>query len=264
MLREGSRGTQRTMRPGGGKTRLRLTLVMAIAAACNLPGSGTPAKATIQPIVTTTETATRLPTLVVPTPRPTLTLPAITPTPEVPVAAPTEQPVNCRRGPDVGWEAVSGLQVGSAAEIVGKNAQNTWWYVRDPLEVGEFCWVAMSVTAAFGNLSQVPVVLPLTASVGEVTVATDVAYTACGEPNTVMFRGTITTNGPTEVQYQWEVRGDKENTTSPQTLVFLSFGTQDVPDPGAYTADCGEYSIRLHVLKPNDTSAVDLIVIGPP
>ena len=244
---------------------LTIALETVIAAACNLPGGeAPPVTATLQVIPAQTETATHLPTLVVPTPRPTLTPPVVTNTPEVPFASPREQPVNCRGGPDVGWEAVSGLQPGGTAEIVGKNAQNTWWYVRDPLNAGEFCWVAMSVTVASGNLALVPLAQSPIASVTGLTVATDVAFMACGEPNTIAFSGTITTNGPTEVEYQWEVEGDKENTTSPATLVFTSFGMQNVPDPGAYSADCGDYSIRLHVLSPNEISAVDLFVVGAP
>jgi len=64
------------------------------------------------------------------------------------------------------------------------------------------------------------------------------------------------------VSYQWEIRGDKENTTDPENLVFDEAGTQQVPEPGAYTADCGNYSIRLRVLSPNQASAVEEFAVG--
>jgi hypothetical protein len=189
--------------------------------------------------------------------------PTLTSTPSVPIALPKDQPVNCRYGPDVGWEATSGLTLGTAAEIAGKNSQNTWWYVKDPLNAGQFCWVSMSVTDSAGNLASVPTVAGPVASVSRVTVNADVAFTACGGPNVIAFSGLITTTGPTTVEYRWEVRGDKENTTPPETLVFESFGARQAQDPGAYTADCGDYSITLHVLSPNDISAEDEFSVEP-
>jgi hypothetical protein len=77
----------------------------------------------------------------------------------------------------------------------------------------------------------------------------------CGGPNPVTFSGTIRTNGAVEVKFQWEITGDKTNTTSPETLSFTDAVTRDVPDPGARNVDCGKYKITLHVIGPNDISA---------
>jgi len=119
----------------------------------------------------------------------------------------------------------------------------------------------MSVTNAAGNLALIPVVAEPEASVTKVTVSASVAFSACGGPNPVGFSGTITTNGPTTVTFRWEVTGDKENTTSPETIKFKEAGTKSAPDPGAYTADCGTYFITLHVLSPNDKAATKKFTI---
>jgi hypothetical protein len=79
----------------------------------------------------------------------------------------------------------------------------------------------------------------------------------------VEFRGTITTNGETNVKYQWEVRGDTNHTTSTETLNFDEADTKDVPSPGADSLDCGNYRITLHVINPNDMKANKNFEIEP-
>jgi acyl-coenzyme A thioesterase PaaI-like protein len=120
----------------------------------------------------------------------------------------------------------------------------------------------VNVTDAVGDLTFVPIVGEPNAVVTGVTVEANVSFIACGEPNVIEFAGSITANGPTTVSYQWEVRGDKENTTDPETLVFEESTTLAAPDPGAYKADCGEYSIRLRVLSPNQVSAAQEFSVG--
>jgi len=243
----------------------RTLLPLAVAVlllACNFPlfaAAGRP-----RPTATPSLTApSPLPTTLLPsetplptdTPLPTATpLPSDTPTPSVPIAWPKDQPVNCRFGPGTAWLVVSALPLGQSAEIVGRNAENTWWRIKDALNPGSFCWVAMSVTNAAGNLALIPVQPAPQASVIKVEVGADVAFTACGGPNPIVFNGSITTNGPTEVSYRWEVSGDKENTTSPETMTFDKADTKTLTTD-VYKADCGTYFITLHVLEPNDTSA---------
>jgi len=163
----------------------------------------------------------------------------------------------------VEWEIISALKVDAIAEIAGRNASNTWWYIKDPLNLGFFCWVAMSVTIAAGNLAIVPIISDPSALVVDISVDANVSFVACGGPNPISFSGSITTNGPTTVTYQWEVGGDKENTTPPDTITFDEAGTKDVPDPGVFTADCGNYFIRLHVTDPNDKAAKKNFKIEP-
>lgn len=240
-----------------------LILILSILA-CNLPsGTPTPTAAAAPP---PTAAPTQPPATAIPsnTPLPTDTpLPTATATPAIPIAWPKSVAVNCRYGPGTAWAAVSALQLNVQAEIAGRNAGNDWWYIKDPLNPGDFCWVAMSVTNAAGNLAPIPIVAAPEALVTGVSVNAEVTYSACGGPNPIQFSGKVTTNGPTTITYQWEITGDKQNTTSPETLKFDAADTKSVPDPGAYSADCGNYAITLHVTDPNEKSAKKNFKVGP-
>ncbi len=245
------------------KTRRRLLLLAAaILFACNFPTSlqatpPSPAPATATPIIATAGAAATE----VPTPIPTAT---IKPTPTVPQVTPNSVNVNCRSGPDVAYEATSVLMFGQTAQVDGRNDDSSWWYINDPANAGQFCWVAASVVTTSGNLSGLPVIGPPESIVTEVTVGVSVPSTVtCGGPNPLEFSGTITTNGATTVTYQWEVGGDRSNTTSPESLNFNAADTKDVSGPGALSVDCGNYTITLHVLKPNDISATKKFKVQP-
>lgn len=202
------------------------------------------------PLASATSTFTPIP---VPILSPTVT---IVPSPSVPQVTPNSSNVNCRSGPDVAYSAISSLNVGQFAQIAGRNDDSSWWYVVDPFNPAGFCWVAASVVTTSGNLSNLPLIPPPAAIVTKVTVGASVASPVyCGGPNVIEFSGKITTNGATKVTFQWEVTGDKSNTTSPENINFKVAGTKSAPDPGVYKADCGNYTITLHVLSPNDISA---------
>jgi hypothetical protein len=242
---------------------LSIVVIVLVGLACNLLQSGTAGQAENTPTLTS---PTQIPDTPLPssTPLPTATsLPTLTPTPTTPITWAIDKGVNCRYGPGLEWEVVSALLVGTNAEILGKNAPGDWWFIRDPLNQGGFCWVAAGVTNAAGNLGALPIVDAPSASVTRVTVDAVASYVACGGPNPITFSGTITTNGPATVTYQWEIGGDKTNTSAPETIGFNSADTKNVPDPGAYTADCGNYFVRLHVTDPSDKAAKKDFKIGP-
>ncbi len=240
--------------------RAILLLVCALLImACNFPlfaqAGQTPVPTGSLPTSAPTAISSPLPTF---TPSPTLS-----PTPGAPQLTPKSPVVNCRSGPNVGYASLDTINSGQTAEIAGRNDNSTWWYVRDPNNASVFCWVAASVSTASGNLSNLPVIPTLAAIVTSLTVSASVSFSMCGGPNPVTFSGTITTNGATKVSFQWEIRGAKSNTTSPQTINFNGAGTKNAPNPGTYSADCGNYSISLHVLSPNDISAKQNFKIGP-
>ncbi len=177
-------------------------------------------------------------------------------TPTTPQVTPVSANVNCRSGPDVAYDAISVLISGSSTEVAGRNQDSSWWYVHDPSNPADFCWISAEVVTIAGPQGNIQVVAAPAPIANQVTV--DVALpstTACGGPNPVQFSGTISTNGKVDVKYQWEITGDKTNTTSPETLSFAQAGTQDVPNPGSYSVDCGKYKVTLHVIGPNDISA---------
>lgn len=207
-----------------------------------------------------------LPTFAIPTrtPQPTETpLPTLTPTPDVPIAWPKDLGVNCRYGPGKEWETVSSLWAETITEIKGRTIDTSWWYVRDPLHAGDYCWVAYDVVDAAGNMNIIPIVEPPTASVTKVTVDVEVAFTVCGDANRATFNGLLTTNGPATVIYHWEVDGDKQAVMPEEVIEFDEAGTQKAAAL-VYSADCGNYSIALRVTSPNETSLEKLFNIQAP
>lgn len=242
------------------KHRMILSILAAgLILACNFPlfASATPTADTTATATSPAplDTATPAPPTFTPTPIDTATATTV-PTPSTPQVTAGSLGVYCRLGPDTTWAQTGAVGRNQTAQIQGRNNDSSWWYVSDPNNPGNFCWVSAAVVTTAGNLSGVPIIPPPTASVTDVTVDASVTSTVfCGGPNPVDFSGTITTNGPTTVKYQWEVRGDANNTTPPETIDFSEAAKKDVSGPGAYSTDCGNYSITLHVLDPNDKSA---------
>jgi hypothetical protein len=230
-----------------------LVLVLLIIA-CNLP-STSPGQT---PAVTSTVTPAFPPSA-------TFAPPAtVTSTPTSPQLTPNTNAVNCRSGPDVLYASLDVINSGQTAVIAGKNQTATWWYVHDPNNAGIFCWVAASVAIVSGDLSNLPVIPVTAVVVTAVTVNVSVNFNMCGGPNSASFSGTITTNGPTKVTFQWEVGGAITNIIPSQTITFNSAGTKNAPNPGTLAhIDCGKYTIALHVLSPNDISAKKNFKIGP-
>ena len=250
-------------------SRVRTAAFLAAAlliVACNFPllapaGAGVPPteQSPAGPTATNTSVAgepatfTPIPATVAPTATNT---PTSVPTPSTPQVSPMGSNVNCRSGPDTSYDSISVLMNGSTAQVAGRDPDGNWWYVHNPDNPGSFCWISVSVVTIAGPQGNIPVIAPPAAIVTDVSVDVSLPSTVyCGGPNPVEFSGTITTNGAMKVKYQWVITGNKQNTTSPQTLTFTKATTKDVPDPGAYNVDCGKYKVTLHVLSPNDTSA---------
>jgi hypothetical protein len=236
-----------------------LFLVGALTLACSCP-LVTPGSSPLAPSTGPgTPTDTPQPGAPAFTPTPTLT-----PTPGAPQLTPISSSVNCRSGPDVAYNITGVIQLGQVALIAGRNDDSSWWYVHDPNNPGQFCWVAASVVTPSGDLSNLPVIPITTALVTAVTVDASVNFNMCGGPNSAEFSGTLTTNGPVKVTFRWEVGGAVSSILGTQTITFKAAGTKSAPGPGALAhVDCGKYSITLHVLSPNDISAKKNFKIGP-
>jgi hypothetical protein len=237
-------------------------VIAALLLACSFPTLVQAPPPSGGPVLATSTTAAAAPASTeAPSPTPS---PTLSPTPSAPQVTPNSVNVNCRSGPDVAYGAVSVLMFGQTAQIDGRSDDASWWYIYDPSNPGHFCWVAASVVTTSGNLAGLPVIAPPEAIVTSVTADVSIPSTVyCGGPNPLEFSGTITTNGATKVKYQWEVGGDKSNTTSPETLNFNAADTKDISGPGALSVDCGNYSITLHVLSPNDISGTKKFKVKP-
>ena len=243
------------------KPQISITIIALVLAmlACNFPSNVA---------VTETPTVVVLPSDTPPPPTalPTQTListntpPATsTSTPSVPTVFATNVGVNCRFGPGIVWAPISALAAGQGSQIVGKNSDGSWWYIVDPFNSGRKCWVATSVTATGGNLSSVPVVETPQASVTKVTVDVDprtISTTSCSDPiSALKLKGTIETNGPTEVQWHFETQ--QGGAMPVQNTDFDAFGPKEfsveyvIPSPRT----AGTYWVRLIVTDPNDMQA---------
>lgn len=221
--------------------------------ACNLPG--TTATPPTQPTVVTPPTSTITPTSV---PIETLLaeaeLPTITPTstPSISLASPREQPVNCRVGPDTSYAIIGALLVGRQAEIIGKNPDITWVYVRNPSDPSTNCWLSVDFINIAGNVALLPVVGPPEIMVTnvEVRVEPPAINVACDAfPQNVVIVAEISTNGPSIVNWGWQSSAGKRS-TEPRTILFEEGGTKTVQD--YYQVDsANDYSITVGTSLPN-------------
>jgi hypothetical protein len=246
-----------------------LLLAAGLVLACNFPMFTSVYRQTPTPSVPTaapTDTPVAVPASPSPTTAPAGTsTPTTVPTPSVPSVTPNAANVNCRSGPDVAYDSVGILVSGTSTQITGRLADSSWWYVHNPTDISSFCWVYAGVVTRIGPDVDIPVQAPPAAIANKVTVdVTLPSSVTCGGPNPVQFSGTISTNGAATVQYQWEITGDKTNTTAPQTLDFSDAITQDAANPGAYNVDCGKYKITLHVTSPNSISASKTFTVAAP
>ena len=228
-----------------------ILLLLLSMLACNLPSTapGTPTATILatntQPISTLIPPGTSLPSS---TPPPTITF-----TPAVPVASPKDVAVNCRFGPGTAWVALSALNVGQSAQIVGKNSDGSWWYIVDPFNSGRNCWVSVAVTNGSGNLASIPVVEAPRASVTNVSLRVEpstVSVTGCaGSTPTVKFIGIIEVNGPARVT--WNFDSQQGSAFPSQTTDFDAFGSKEVTMDYTPPLTAGTYWVRLVVTEPN-------------
>ncbi|MDX1378204.1 MAG: SH3 domain-containing protein [Anaerolineales bacterium] len=76
--------------------------------------------------------------------------PDFTPTSGTPMIS-VSVDTNCRVGPGAIFERVGILLVGETAEIVGREPRGEYWYIRNPDEGAEFCWVWGEYATITGN-----------------------------------------------------------------------------------------------------------------
>lgn len=74
-------------------------------------------------------------------------------------------------------------------------------------------------------------------------------FVNCAGNLNVGLTGAITTNGPANVKYHWEITGTTDHTTAENTLIFPSAGTQSATT--SQLLNCGSYTARLVVTSPN-------------
>jgi hypothetical protein len=174
-----------------------------------------------------------------------------TSTPSITLASPRSQPVNCRVGPDISYAVIGALLIGRQAEVIGKNIDITWLYVRNPSDPSNNCWLSVDFINVEGNVDLLPVVGPPEIMVTNIKVNVDpVAMNiACDAlPQSVVVSAQITTNGPSVVSWYWESSTGK--TSDPKQVLFEAGTTKLVQD--YYLVDkIGDYSIQVKTTLPN-------------
>jgi hypothetical protein len=122
-----------------------------------------------------------------PTPSPTPTLtPTITPTP-TPAAPMVSVSINtnCRFGPGEVYEYQGALMVGEEAEVKGKLADESFWYIENPDAPPPYCWIWAAYAQVEGDTSDVPILTPPPTPTPEVTPTPEL-YSVSG----VVFKDT--------------------------------------------------------------------------
>jgi len=177
-----------------------------------------------------------------------------TATSRVILASPRDQPVNCRFGPDISYSVVGALIVGRQAEVIGKRIDETWWYVRNPSDPSNNCWLSADFVSIVGNVEALPVVSPPEIGVTNIQVQVDPVSMNVGcaaFPQTVGVTSQITVNGPTIITWRWETSA--ADVFEDETLLFESEGTKEVRTILTVWS-ANDYWVDVHVLIPNDRS----------
>ena len=243
-----------------------LSIVSMLIFACNFPSINaagvTPTAAAASPTAPASATSTVAASGVAPT--------AIS-TSSIPLAAPNGQPLNCRSGPGTGWSVVVVLNPGQTAEIVGKSPDGTWWYIKNPMLQGNFCWIATAFTSTSGNLGGIPLAaipptLVIPTPVPAAVVVTDVSVSV--SPTTIHVGGcmgpiqpstisaTITTSGAIKLQYHFET--DQNGSLPSHSVKFLGAGSRDVSDSFSPPLTAGTYHVELFI-DGMDLSSMDTV-----
>src|SRR5574341_1273440 len=232
------------------------TFIFALSS-CNLPEeqvTETP-QPTIQQMLDTPTSS-----ISTPTPIPIETLLTLEPptasqtptsTPSTILASPKDQPVNCRFGPGTSYAVAGALNPGRQAEIIGRNLDSSWWYVRNPSNPSTSCWLAASATDTVGNVESLPVVNPPEIGVTSISVSVDppAMNVACNAfPKVVVVSAQITTNGPAIVIWRWE---SSTGTVSDEKNLLFEEGTTKTVQEFYQVNSANDYSIQIRTLSPN-------------
>ena len=239
------------------RNRLWITVIAAFFAmsSCNMPASQTtdlPAIPPTQELDTPTSSLSTLTPIPSNTPAnfelPTVTL---TSTPNVFLASPKDQPVNCRFGPGTSYAIIGALLLGMQAEVIGRNSDSSWWYVRNPSDPSTSCWLSAEFVETVGNVESLPVASAPDIMVTSVYVRIDppVINVACDAlPQVVTITAEITSSGPSTVVWHWE--SSNGIISSDKNLLFEVGDRKTVQD--YYQVNrVSDYIIKVQTTLPN-------------
>ena len=167
--------------PAPSDADLLETAVMGtLEALASLP----PMTATLTPSQTPTPTST-------PTFTPTATL---TPTPLPPMAR-VSQATNCRTGPGSAYPFVVSLRPEQVVEVTARSTVDNYWFVANPNQADEYCWLWGEYATVEGDVSTLPVLTPAPAPTPRIDFTAYLyGFIQCGPTHVVL---TIVNNSGT-------------------------------------------------------------------
>jgi hypothetical protein len=228
---------------------------LMILSSCNMPASettGIPVSGMTPVLDTpTSSTSTLTPVSVETTVDFVLPTVTLTSTPNVLLASPKDQPVNCRFGPATSYAVIGALLLGRQAEIIGRNADSTWWYVRNPSDPSTSCWLSAEFVQTVGNVQSLPVVgVPDIMVTGiSVSIEPSVINVACDAlPQTVIITAHITASGPTTVTWYWS--SSSGVVSSEKQVLFEAGDTKTVQDY-YHVNRVSDYIVQVQTIAPN-------------
>lgn len=222
---------------------------------CNLPTSRpteVPAS-TPAPVLETPTSSISIPTPVITETLLNIELPTIAPTstPSVFLASAKDQPVNCRFGPGISYAIVGALILGRQAEIIGRNEDSSWWYVRNPSDPSTSCWLSAEFIETVGDVQSLPVVNSPVIMVTNVQVLVDppVMNVACDAfPQVVAITARITASGPTTVVWHWQ---SSTGIVSPDKNVLFVVGDVKTVQDYYQVNGVNDYIVQVQTTLPN-------------
>ncbi len=94
------------------------------------------------------------------TPTQTLTpTPANTFTPLIPMVS-VSVATNCRTGPGKVYPMVGALMTGVSAQVYGRDPTGKYWYIHNPDNQNNFCWIWGEYATLTGSISTLPILTP--------------------------------------------------------------------------------------------------------
>lgn len=134
-------------------------------------------------------TLTPEPTFEIPTPAPTHTsAPSPTPT-EISARVSVTKNTNCRTGPSTDYAVKTTLPAGTEVEVLGRNTGSDFYYVQDPNDPGEGCWIWSQLAAIIsGEIVMLPVFTP--AALPMPVVVQPTAAPACSVTTAIYINNT--------------------------------------------------------------------------
>jgi uncharacterized protein YraI len=214
---------------------------MATTASTPAPVLDTPTSSisTLTPVTTATLLDVELPTI------------TATATSSVFLAAAKDQPVNCRFGPETSYAIVGALVLGRQAQIIGRNADSSWWYVRNPSDPSTSCWLSAEFVDTVGNVQALPVVNAPVIMVTNVQVLVDppVMNVACDAlPQVVTITARITASGPSTVVWHWQ---SSTGFVSPDKNVLFVVGDTKTVQDYYQVNGVNDYIVQVQTTLPN-------------